>query len=105
MEKKISQPVKPRRVISFFVLVMLNVAIMASLRSLPLVASYGLSAIVFFFIVALFFLVPSALVSAELATGWPKTGGVYIWVKEGLAIVGVLWLFGCNGFTMFPGIP
>lgn len=84
MEKKISKPVKPRRVISFFVLVMLNVAIMASLRSLPLVASYGLSAIVFFFIVALFFLIPSALISAELATGWPKVGGVYIWIREAL---------------------
>ncbi|HSX04060.1 MAG TPA: amino acid permease [Rhabdochlamydiaceae bacterium] len=74
----------PRRVLSIFVLVMLNVAIMASLRSLPLVASYGLSAITFFAIVALFFLIPSALVSAELATGWPKAGGVYIWVREAL---------------------
>lgn len=74
----------PRRVLSVFVLVMLNVAIMASLRSLPLVASYGLSAITFFAIVALFFLIPSALVSAELATGWPKAGGVYIWVREAL---------------------
>lgn len=27
---------------------------------------------------------PTALVSAELATGWPKTGGVYIWVREAL---------------------
>ncbi|MBS0629070.1 MAG: amino acid permease [Verrucomicrobia bacterium] len=63
---------------------MLNVAIMASLRNLPLVASYGLSSIFFFGIVALFFLVPSALVSAELATGWSKGGGVYVWVREAL---------------------
>lgn len=75
---------KKRRVISVFVLAMLNVAIMASLRNLPLVASYGLSAIVFFAIVAIFFLIPSALVSAELATGWPKSGGVYIWIREAL---------------------
>ncbi len=73
-----------RRVISVFVLAMLNVAIMASLRNLPLVASYGLSALTFFAIVAIFFLIPTALVSAELATGWPKTGGVYIWVREAL---------------------
>jgi glutamate:GABA antiporter len=73
-----------RRVISVFVLAMLNVAIMASLRNLPLVASYGLAAIFFFAIVAIFFLIPSALVSAELATGWPKGGGVYIWVREAL---------------------
>lgn len=75
---------KKRRVISIFMLAMLNVAIMASLRNLPLVASYGLSAIVFFAIVAIFFLLPCALVSAELATGWPKNGGVYIWIREAL---------------------
>lgn len=75
---------KKRRVLSIFVLAMLNVAIMASLRNLPLVASYGLSVLVFFAIVAVFFLLPTALVSAELATGWPKTGGVYIWVREAL---------------------
>lgn len=75
---------KGRRVISIFVLAMLNVAIMASLRNLPLVASYGLSAVFFFALVAILFLIPSALVSAELATGWPKEGGVYIWVREAL---------------------
>jgi putative glutamate/gamma-aminobutyrate antiporter len=74
----------PRRVLSVFVLAMLNVAIMASLRNLPLVASYGLSSIFFFTIVAIFFLIPSALVSAELATGWSKGGGVYVWVREAL---------------------
>lgn len=63
---------------------MLNVAIMASLRNLPLVASYGLAAVSFFAIVGFTFLIPSALISAELATGWPKGGGIYIWVREAL---------------------
>jgi glutamate:GABA antiporter len=76
---------QPRRVLNVFILSLLNVSIMASLRNLPLVAEYGLSAIVYYAIVAVGFLIPSALVSAELATGWPKTGGVYIWVKEGLS--------------------
>lgn len=71
-----------RRVLNVFVLAMINVSIMASLRNFPLVAQFGLSAIFFFLIVALFFLIPSALVSAELATGWPKEGGIYIWVRE-----------------------
>lgn len=70
--------------ISVFVLAMLNVAIMASLRNLPLVASYGLGAVTLFFLVAVTFLIPSALISAELATGWSKGGGVYIWVREAL---------------------
>lgn len=70
--------------ISVFVLAMLNVAIMASLRNLPLVASYGLGAVSLFALVAIAFLIPTALISAELATGWPKGGGVYIWVREAL---------------------
>lgn len=57
---------------------------MASLRNLPLVAEYGLSIVFYFFVVALLFLVPCALVSAELATGWPKSGGIYIWIREAL---------------------
>jgi len=73
-----------RRVISVFVLAMLNVAIMASLRNLPLVASYGLGAVTLFAVVAITFLIPSAFVSAELATGWSKGGGVYVWVREAL---------------------
>src|ERR1700722_3434252 len=87
-ERKLSMEIttsnKPRRVLSVFVLAMLNVSIMASLRNLPLVAEFGLSAIFFFFLVAIFFLIPCALISAELATGWPKSGGIYIWVREGL---------------------
>jgi putative glutamate/gamma-aminobutyrate antiporter len=75
---------KKKRVISVFILAMFNVSIMASLRNLPLVAEYGLSIIFYFFAVALLFLIPSALVSAELATGWPKSGGIYIWIREAL---------------------
>lgn len=75
---------KPHRVLNIFVLAMLNVSIMASLRSLPLVAEFGLSALIYFALVGIFFLIPSALVSAELATGWPKDGGVYVWVREAL---------------------
>lgn len=79
-----TNPIKARRIITVFILAMYNVSIMASLRNLPLVAEYGLSAIFYFLIVGVFFLLPSALVSAELATGWPKDGGVYVWVREAL---------------------
>lgn len=76
--------VAPKRVLNIFVLALLNVSMMASLRNLPLVAEYGLSAVIYYFIVAICFLIPCALVSAELATGWSEEGGVYIWVREGL---------------------
>ena len=59
---------------------MLTVVAVASLRSLPAMADYGLASILLYLIPAVVFLVPTALVAAELATGWK--GGVYVWVRE-----------------------
>lgn len=98
---------KRRRVLSIFVLAMLNVSMMASLRNLPLVAGYGLESVFFFFVVALVFLVPEALVSAELATGWPKTGGIYIWIREALGDrMGFLaiWMQWVHNLPWYPAI-
>ncbi len=81
-DNKTSRP--SRRVLSVFTLAMINVAMIASLRGLPTMAEYGLTAVFFFVVAALVFLIPTALVSAELATGWPKRGGIYVWVKEAL---------------------
>lgn len=96
-----------KRVLSVFVLAMLNVSIMASLRNLPLVAEFGLSALFFFAVVALFFLVPCALISAELATTWPKEGGVYVWVREGLGDKWgfvAIWMQWVHNVAWYPAI-
>lgn len=98
---------QPRRVLSIFVLAMLNVSVMASLRNLPLVAEFGLGAIPYFLIVALCFLVPCALVSAELATGWPKNGGIYIWVREALGDrwgFFAIWMQWAHNLSWYPVI-
>lgn len=98
---------KPRRILTVFVLAMLNVSVMASLRNLPLVAEYGLGAIPYFFIVALLFLIPCALVSAELATGWPKSGGIYIWVREALGDrwgFFAIWVQWAHNLAWYPAI-
>lgn len=71
-----------RRVLGVFTLTMINVAAIMSLRNFPLMAEVGWSAVFFYVVAGLGFFIPSALVSAELATGWPSTGGVYTWVKE-----------------------
>lgn len=97
----------PARVISVFVLVMLNISIMASLRNLPLVAEYGYSAIFYFLIVGVFFLMPCALVSAELATGWPKSGGIYIWVRAAFGDLWgffAIWMQWVHNVTWYPAI-
>ncbi|NGX47591.1 MAG: Glutamate/gamma-aminobutyrate antiporter [Chlamydiae bacterium] len=74
--------VKPKRVLSVFLLTMINVATIGSVKNWPVTAEYGLSSVFFFLLATLIFFIPTSLVSAELATGWPKTGGVYAWVKE-----------------------
>ena len=77
-------------------LAILTVVAVASLRSLPAMADYGLASVLLYLIPAVFFLVPTALVSAELATGWK--GGVYVWVREafgnraGFVAIWVQWI-------------
>ena len=76
--------------IGIFTLVMISASFMVSVRNLPMMAENGMQMIFFAIIGALLFLVPTALVSAELATGWPAQGGVYAWVK---AAFGERWGF------------
>lgn len=65
-------------------LAMINVAAIISLRNFPLTAEYGLQLVFYILLASLVFFIPTALVAAELATGWPKRGGIYIWIREGL---------------------
>jgi putative glutamate/gamma-aminobutyrate antiporter len=73
---------KPKKILSAFSLAMMAVAAIVSLRNLPLTAEYGFASIFFYIVAGLFFLIPTALVAAELATTWPETGGLYAWVSE-----------------------
>ncbi len=71
-----------KKSLSVLSLVMINVIAIDSLRTLPMGAEYGFSLVFFYIIAALTFFMPVALVAAELATGWPETGGIYVWVRE-----------------------
>ncbi len=72
-----------KKVLSVFSLVMINVIAVDSLRTLPISAKLGAALISYYIVAALAFFIPVALVAAELATAFPKTGGIYIWVREG----------------------
>ncbi len=80
---------------NLFTLVMISSALTISVRNFPVEAETGMHMIFFALFAAIFFFIPVALVSAELATGWPKRGGVYVWIKEAfgdrLGFVGI-WL-------------
>ena len=73
---------KPERSLTVFALVMITTGIITSIHGAPSMAEYGFSLVFIYLFVAIVFLMPSALISAELATGWPEDGGVYVWVKQ-----------------------
>ena len=77
------QEIKSNKVtIGVFTLAMINVAAVLSLKNFPALAEYEFSLVFYLSLASLVFFIPSALVSAELASGWPQAGGVYLWVKE-----------------------
>ncbi|MEU2508226.1 APC family permease [Streptomyces sp. NPDC007863] len=69
--------------ITWVTLALMTTASVASLRAAPTMAVYGLACVFLYLVPAIVFLLPTALVSAELASGW--SGGVYRWVAEGLS--------------------
>ena len=77
-----ARPVAGKACISWVTLALMTTSSVASLRASPAMAVYGLAAVFLYVVPAIIFLIPTSLVSAELASGWE--GGVYRWVSEGL---------------------
>lgn len=61
-----------------------------SLRGLPSQAEFGITSIFYYVFAALVFLIPFALVCAELASTFTKSGGLFRWVGEAF---GAKWGF------------
>lgn len=69
--------------LSVMTLAIMNVAAVVSLRGLPSQATYGVSSAFYYLFAAVVFLIPTALVAAELASMFSdKQGGVFRWVGE-----------------------
>ena len=62
---------------------MMTVGSVGYLGSAPATSVFGLASVFLYVLPAFVFLVPVALVAAELASGWQ--GGVYNWVREGVS--------------------
>ena len=72
-----------RAVVSTFSIAMMTAAAVVSLRGLPMMAKEQLTLFVYIAFATFIFLIPAALVSAELGGAFgEKGGGVYTWVKE-----------------------
>jgi glutamate:GABA antiporter len=89
-----------RKYISWFALAMMTTGSVASLRSAPTMAVFGLASVFLYVLPAIVFFVPTSLVSAELASGWK--GGVFNWVSQGLsAPMGLLAIWSQFAMTIF----
>jgi amino acid transporter len=80
---KVVQAVAKPHFIAWTALAFMTASSVASLRPAPTMAVYGLSSVFLYAFAAIVFMVPTALVAAELASGWK--GGVYRWVSEGIS--------------------
>ena len=68
--------------LSLFPFLMITLAVFLTVRNFPSIAETGMLMFFFLAVAVIGFLIPCALISAELSTGWPQAGGVYIWAKE-----------------------
>lgn len=69
--------------LSVTTLAIMNITAVVSLRGLPAEAIYGLSSAFYYLFAAIVFLIPTAMVAAELAAMFAnKQGGVFRWVGE-----------------------
>src|SRR5579864_2973086 len=75
-----------------------------SVRNLPVSALFGSQLVFFFILAAAMFLIPTALVSAELASNISE-GGIYQWCRlafgERMGFLAV-WLQWINNVVWFP---
>ncbi len=94
--------------ISVTALVLLITGAIDSVRNLPATALFGSSLIFFFIFSSIIFLIPVALVSAELSSTWSnEEGGIYSWVKNAYGTnmaFFTIWLQWINTMAWYPTI-
>lgn len=94
--------------LSIMTLAIMNVTAVVSLRGLPAEAVYGPTSAFYYLFAAIVFLIPTALVAAELAAMFSdKQGGVFRWVGEAMgARTGFLaiWLQWIESTIWYPTV-
>lgn len=78
-----------------------------NVRNLPAIALFGPTLPFFFALAAIFFLLPTAVLSAQLAVNDSHEGGIYAWAKQAFGPkTGALaiWLQWINTMVWFPSI-
>lgn len=94
--------------IGLLMLVLFITGAIDSIRNLPSTALFGTSLIFFSVAAAVFFLLPTGLVSAELCSSFTEeNGGIYFWTKKAFGEkwgVFAIWLQWINTMVWYPTI-
>lgn len=80
--KGVAQKPTKKATLTMWAMTILIVTNIVSMRGLASQAEYGYTSIFYYVFAALVFLVPYALVCAELASTWTKSGGLFRWCSE-----------------------
>lgn len=80
---------------------------LANVNATPQLATFGLGSILLFIMAIVLFLTPTAMASAEMGAGWPRTGGIYVWTRlafgEGPGFM-IIWLEWAGFVVAWPGL-
>lgn len=98
-------PVAGGRGLAWPTMAFMTIACTGSIAQLSASAEYGLASVTLYLLPAIFFLLPVALIAAELATGWK--GGVFSWVREAMGDRGgfqAQWLQWIQSVALYPSL-
>ncbi|MAT60757.1 MAG: hypothetical protein CMH41_03725 [Micrococcales bacterium] len=70
------------RTLNVPLLAVMTIVILYGIENAASMAQIGWGSITAYVTAALFILIPIGVISAELASGWPHDGGLYLWVRE-----------------------
>lgn len=88
-------------------LVLFNIAAIVSTRWIAVAAHVGPGTLVLWLLAAVFFLVPSAFVAANLSNRFPQEGGLFIWTREAFGDwhgFACAWFYYVNNLFWIPGV-
>lgn len=86
-------------------LAILIISAVDNIKNMPAAALFGSSLLFFFVFSAIVFLIPTALVSAELSAAFPEKGGIYQWVSKAFGTrwgMTAIWLQWINTMVWYP---